>query len=89
MKIIDGQENLDSFQLKKWMQTIKDQPRSINYKLLPLYTLLSSDSSRRKALEEATHYIRLQAINATNAYINSLENIAWSLPIPHIKCFSS
>ncbi|CAF3895439.1 unnamed protein product [Rotaria sp. Silwood2] len=89
MRIIGGDDNLKSFQLNKWMQTIKDKPGVISYSLQPLYTLLPLDTQKRKALEEATLYIRLQAINITNAYLNNLQFIEWLLPAPNIDCSSS
>ena len=73
--VMGGQENLKSFHLKEWIQTIKDRPSAISYSLQPLYTLLPLNSPRRKALEEATLYIRKQAVNATNIYINYLQSV--------------
>ncbi|CAF4831041.1 unnamed protein product [Rotaria sp. Silwood1] len=86
MYVIGGDNNLNSFQFKKWMQSIKDKPNAITYSLLPIYTLLPLNTQKRKALEEATLYIRLQAVNMTNAYLNNLQSVDWS--IPSIKCFS-
>ncbi|CAF4465411.1 unnamed protein product [Rotaria sp. Silwood2] len=89
IRIIGGDDNLKSFQLNKWMQTIKDKPGVISYSLQPLYTLLPLDTQKRKALEEATLYIRLQAINTTNAYLNNLQFIEGLFPAPNIDCSSS
>jgi hypothetical protein len=71
------------------MQTLKDKQRPITYQLRPIYTLLPKNSSRRKALEEATLYFRLQAVEATNTYINRLAALETPPPMPTINCVPS
>ena len=89
MYVTGGQENLKHFRLKNWMQTIKDRPSAISYNLQPLYTILPLNSPQRKALEEATLYIREQAVNATNIYINYLQSVEIPPPVSNTTCSAS
>jgi hypothetical protein len=89
MKIIGGQSDIHPFQQKKWLQTIKDRPYAISYSLQPFYTLLPSDSQKRTALERATLYIRSQAVNSTNTFINNFNFIQHPSPVPPVGCNST
>ena len=88
MKVLGGQSDTNPRQVEKWLQTIKDRPSAIGFNLRPLYTLLPIGSQKREALEKATLYIRLQAVNVTNTFINNLNSGEWPLPAPPMKCNS-
>lgn len=73
-ELLGGTESIAPDKWEEWAPTVKDDPRPISYRLVPLYEILP-EGNQRSALQEAIEYITEQAEMADQAYISSLESV--------------
>jgi hypothetical protein len=73
-QLLGGTESIAPEKWQEWAPTVKDDPRPISYRLVPLYDLLP-EGDQRSALKTAIEYITKQAELENQAYIASLEAI--------------
>ncbi|CAF5069839.1 unnamed protein product [Rotaria sp. Silwood1] len=91
-KMIGGIDNnpgeassIEPYVINTWISTLKNYPQPINYRLLPIYTLLPK-GVKKEAMKNATYYFRLQAAVDANLYIQRLQTHPNPLPLPKLDC---
>ncbi|CAF1023346.1 unnamed protein product, partial [Didymodactylos carnosus] len=85
-KLVGGIETPDLRRFDKWLASIKYHPRPVNYRLMPIHTLLPN-GAQRDALETASILFRSEMVNESNAHIVNMESIQQSANSnPAIKC---
>ncbi|CAF1295634.1 unnamed protein product [Rotaria sp. Silwood1] len=91
-KLIGGIDNnpgkassIEPYVINAWISTLKNHPQPINYRLLPIYTLLPK-GDKKAAMKTATYYFRLQAAADANLYIQRLQTHPNPPPLPKLDC---
>ena len=73
-QLLGGTESIPPERWEEWVPTIKDDPRPISYRLVPLYELLPG-GNQRSALQAAIEYITDKAEIENRDYIAQLESV--------------
>ncbi len=73
-QLLGGTESIAPEKWQEWAPTVKDDPRPISYRLIPLYELLP-EGAQRSALRAAIEYVAQQTKLESEMYIASLEAI--------------
>jgi len=81
-QVLGGQESIPPEKWEEWASTVKDDPRPISYRLVPLYELLP-EGNQRSALQAAIEYITEKAEIDDQNYIAQLESVRGP---PPTKC---
>ncbi|CAF1340765.1 unnamed protein product, partial [Didymodactylos carnosus] len=91
-KLIGGIDNnpgeassVEPYIINAWISTLKNYPQPINYRLLPIYTLLPK-GDKKETMKNATYYFRSQAAADENLYIQRLQTHPNPLPLPKLDC---
>ncbi|CAF1072377.1 unnamed protein product, partial [Didymodactylos carnosus] len=94
-KLIGGIDNnpgeafsVQPYVINAWISTLKNYPQPINYRRLPIYTLLRK-GDKKEAMKNATYYLRSQAAAVGNLYIQRLQTHPKPLPLPKLDCTST
>ncbi|CAF4660129.1 unnamed protein product [Rotaria sp. Silwood1] len=81
-QLLGGTESIEPEKWEEWAPTVKNNPKPISYRLVPLYELLP-EGNQRSALQAAIEYISEKAELENEKYINQLESVRGP---PPTKC---
>ena len=78
-QLLGGTESIAPEKWQEWAPTVKNDPRPISYRLIPLYELLP-EGDQRTALQAAIEYVAQQVKLESQSYIASLGAIGGPPP---------
>ncbi|CAF4059651.1 unnamed protein product [Rotaria sp. Silwood2] len=81
-QLLGGTEYIEPDKWEEWAPTVKNNPRPISYRLVPLYELLP-EGNRKSALQAAIKYISGKSELENRQYIAQLESVRGP---PPTKC---
>lgn len=77
--------SIDPFTINAWISSLKNHPKPVAYRLIPIYSLLPT-GERKEALKSATYYFRSRAVKDANIFIQHLQSSSSRPPLPKLDC---